>query len=302
MLDATPPRAAWDWYHRSTERSVPKVLALGRRYHLLDLTDSLRTSTPKDVLTTRTALRDKVRRGRDGELAYESFCLTQAELATVSSEKDAAVLRALAGHTPICVVPNGTNVVAHGIDPSSEHGVLFVGDCLYRPNLEGLLWFVREVWPLVREADPACTLNVVGSVQNRVASMLGAVPGVLVHGHVPDVDQYLSQTAVVVNPVLTGSGTAFKSLEAMAWGKALVTTPTGARSLGLTPGVDGLVVETAEEFAAAVCRCLMDPGLRTAMGAAATRRAAERFAWSTVTAQWRALILGVAGGGGSKDT
>ncbi len=302
VLDATRGRA-WDVVIAAQMRSVPMALALADVPHVLDLTDSLSNLYSQDVLTTRTALRTKsdeaeARRAR----RYESFCLTQAELATVSSEKDAAVLRALAGHTPICVVPNGTNVVAHGIDPSSEHGVLFVGDCLYRPNLEGLLWFVREVWPLVREADPACTLNVVGSVQNRVASMLGAVPGVLVHGHVPDVDQYLSQTAVVVNPVLTGSGTAFKSLEAMAWGKALVTTPTGARSLGLTPGVDGLVVETAEEFAAAVCRCLMDPGLRTAMGAAATRRAAERFAWSTVTAQWRALILGVAGGGGSKDT
>jgi hypothetical protein len=294
---------AWDVVVAAQMRSVPASLALNGVPRVLDLTDSLWNLYSQDASTTRTVLRMKsddaaARRARN----YESFSLTQAELVTVSSEKDATVLQALGGHTRVCVVPNGTDVVSSHVDHSSEHGVLFVGDCLYRPNLEGLLWFVREVWPLVREAEPACTLNVVGSVQNRVSSMLGAVPGVRVHGHVPDVGQYLSQAAVVVNPVLTGSGTAFKSLEAMAWGKALVTTPAGARSLGLTPGVDSLVEATGEEFAAAVCRCLRDPELRSAMGTAAWRRVAESFAWSMVTAPWRALVLGVAGGAASTDT
>ena len=293
----------WDVVVAAQLRSVPVALALEGTPHVLDLTDSLWNLYAQDVSGAHTTLQRGFRRAKtDRTRAYESFALSRADVVTVSSETDAAVLRSLGGPARVCVVSNGTDTMERSVDYPSEHGVLFIGNCLYRPNLEGLLWFVREVWPLVLAAEPICTLDVVGSVQHRVSSVLSAVPGVRVHGHVPDIGHFLSQAAVVINPVLTGSGTAFKSLEALAWGKALVTTPAGARSLGLAPGVDSLVASTGDEFAAAVCRLLCDPGLRSALGIAAQRVVAERFTWSAATAEWRALVLGVAAGARTEKT
>ena len=72
--------------------------------------------------------------------------------------------------------------------------------------------------------------------------------------------------------------------------------------MGLAPGVDSLVASTGDEFAAAVCRLLCDPGLRSALGIAAQRVVAERFTWSAATAEWRALVLGVAAGARTEKT
>lgn len=294
---------AWDVVVAAQMRSVPVALALDGAPHVLDLTDSLWNLYGQDVSGAHPALRKELARARaDRARHYESLALSRADLVTVSSAADAAVLRSLEGHARICVVPNGTDTIERSADHVLEHGVLFVGNCLYRPNLDGLLWFVRKVWPAVRAAQSSCTLDVVGSVGRRASSMLAAVPGVRVRGHVADISQILSQAAVVINPVLTGSGTAFKSLEAVAWGKALVTTPAGARSLDLVPGVDGLVASTEDEFAAAVCHLLCDPELRSALGTAAQRVVAERFTWGAVTAEWRALVLGVAAGARTERT
>ena len=292
---------AWDVVVAAQLRAVPVALALNGSPHVVDLTDSLWDLYSQDASAARTLVK-RCSAGANAARArrYESFALSRVELATVSSETDATALRALGGSARIHVIPNGADVVTRNVDLASEHGVLFVGNCLYGPNLEGLLWFVREVWPLVRAVEPTCTLDVVGSVQRRIVSVLGAVPGVQVHGYVPEVGQFLAQAAVVINPVLKGSGTSLKSLEALAWGKALVTTPAGARSLGLVQGVESLVAGTEREFSAAICRCLRDPGLRSALGTAARRGVSERFAWTAVTERWRGLVMDVAEGVGSR--
>ena len=291
----------WDVVVAAQLRAVPVALALEGPPHVVDLTDSLWDLYSQDASAARTLLK-RCSAGANAARArrYESFALSRVELATVSSETDATALSALGGSARICVVPNGADVATCSVDVASEHGVLFVGNCLYGPNLEGLVWFIRKVWPLVRAADPTCTLDVVGSMPHRILPALGAAPGVHVHGYVPEVDQFLSQAAVVINPVLKGSGTSLKSLEALAWGKALVTTPAGARSLGLVQGVEGLVADTEHEFYAAVWRCLRDPGLRSALGTAARRGVSERFAWTAVTKRWRGLVMDVAEGVDSK--
>ena len=291
----------WDVVVAAQLRAVPVALALTGSPHVVDLTDSLWDLYSQDASAARTLPKRWFAQANAARARqYESFALSRAELATVSSETDATALRALGGSARIRVIPNGADIVTRNVDLASGHGVLFVGNCLYGPNLEGLLWFVREVWPLVRAVEPACTLDVVGSVQRRILSVLGTVPGVHVHGYVPEVGQFLSQAAVVINPVLKGSGTSLKSLEALAWGKALVTTPAGARSLGLVQGVEGLVAGTEQEFSAAVCRCLADPGLRSALGTAARRGVSERFAWTAVTERWRGLVMDIAEGAGSR--
>jgi glycosyltransferase involved in cell wall biosynthesis len=296
-MRSTVCRSEWDVVVGAQLRSVPAALAVGGVPHVLDLTDSLWNLHSQSSSTSYTALRlnsDRAKAEKARE--YESFALSQAELVTVASRADAEILQTLLGRARVRVIPNGTNIVSCSIDRASEHGILFVGNCRYRPNLEGLMWFVRDVWPLVRAGQPSCTLDVVGSLQGRVFSILAGIPGVRVHGHVPEIGPYLLKAAVVINPVLTGSGTSLKTLEALAWGKALVTTPAGARSLDLVDAVHCVLASTEAEFATAIRRCLLDPGLRSSLGTAARRVVSERLSWSTVTEQWRGLVLGIAAG------
>jgi glycosyltransferase involved in cell wall biosynthesis len=75
-----------------------------------------------------------------------------------------------------------------------------------------------------------------------------------------------------------------------------VTTPAGARSLDLVDAVHCVLASTEAEFATAIRRCLLDPGLRSSLGTAARRVVSERLSWSTVTEQWRGLVLGIAAG------
>ena len=141
---------AWDVVVAAQLRAVPVALALNGSPHVVDLTDSLWDLYSQDASAARTLVK-RCSAGANAARArrYESFALSRVELATVSSETDATALRALGGSARIHVIPNGADVVTRNVDLASEHGVLFVGNCLYGPNLEGLLWFVREVWPLV---------------------------------------------------------------------------------------------------------------------------------------------------------
>ncbi len=286
----------WDVVVAAQLRAAPAAFAVEGAPHILDLTDSLWSLRSQEAAGMQSPWRRLLPELESGRARrYESFALSKADLVTVASEADATALRQLADDALITVVPNGVDAEFCPVVSSSEQGVLFVGNCLYGPNLTGLLWFVREVWPLLRAVEPSCTLDVVGSMSRGAASSLRDIPGIQIHGYMPDIGLLLSHAAVVINPVLAGAGTALKSLEAMIWGKALVATPAGSRSLDLHSGIDGMVAEAPAEFADAIHRCLADPVLRSRMGAAARKKAQAQFSWKLAETRWRALVMDIAG-------
>jgi len=152
--------------------------------------------------------------------------------------------------------------------------VLFVGGFGHHPNVDGLSWFVSQVWPIVRRAVPQAGLSVIGSDPPAEIQGLHGVAGVRVLGHVPSVEPYLDRAAVSVAPIRYGAGMKGKVVEAMASGVPVVTTATGAQGLYSGASECLSIADEPLEFARAVIRLLQDPVRCEVVGLAGQRRVA----------------------------
>lgn len=187
------------------------------------------------------------------------------ELLQVFGEGDAAEVarRApdLAGR--VRVNPYGIELPTAS-DPAREQPgtVLFAGTFAHLPNRDAARWLARKIMPAVRSAQPNALLRIAGkSPPREVLDLAG--PGVEIVADPPDMKPHLEAAAVVVSPVRSGGGMRFKVLEAMARGKALVTTSLGAEGFGgFEAELPFLVADDAEGFATAVAGLLADPPRR----------------------------------------
>jgi glycosyltransferase involved in cell wall biosynthesis len=186
------------------------------------------------------------------------------------------------GRCRVELIPTGvdTRVLVPALEPPTvPPRLLFTGTMSYRPNAEGIGWFAERVWPQVRAELPAAELDVVGKDPPAPVRGLDGRAGVRVHGFVPDMAPHFARANLVVVPILTGSGIRVKIVEAMAAGRAIVSTPTGAEGLEVQDGRQ-LSIETAPEaFAGAVLRLLRDDGARRAMAAEGRALAERRYDW-----------------------
>jgi len=213
---------------------------------------------------------------------YETEACRSAAAVLACSEADGAALRTLAPMTPVHVVPNGVDLESHRpLPPTLPKQLVFVGQMGWFPNREGVEWFLAKVFPRILAHHPECRFTLVGKPSGIVipASVAHATD---VTGFVPDVRPPVHAASVYVVPLLSGSGTRLKVLEAMALGKAIVTTTIGSEGIALRNGEDALFADDAQAFAAAVGRLLEAPDEVARLGAAARRLAEERYGWDAI--------------------
>lgn len=152
---------------------------------------------------------------------------------------------------------------------SAGKKLIFVGSLDTPTNIEALRWFLGGCWPTIRVRHPDATFQVVGRrPEEGLAAWLGGFEGVELHTDVPSVAGYLATATLSVNPMRSGSGVNIKAIEAMAAGTPVVSTPTGSRGLGWTPGTHLLVAEDAGAFADAACSLLEQPWKAAEIGTA----------------------------------
>jgi glycosyltransferase involved in cell wall biosynthesis len=174
--------------------------------------------------------------------------------------------------------------------PVAESGaaeVLYVGSFRHLPNVIGFDKLRREIMPRVWERFPEARLRVVAGPDYETFWHRYAHNGnariadrrITIHGFIEDLRPLYASAAVVVAPLEVSAGTNIKVLEAMACGRALVSTPVGSGGLGLRHGKDAMICGDAISFANAVCDLLDSPGLRGRMGAQARRTVENRFDW-----------------------
>ncbi len=144
----------------------------------------------------------------------------------------------------------------------SQPYALFVGQMDYRPNVDAVIYFAREILPLIRTSHPALRFLIVGRNPTRTVQALAKDASVVVTGEVPDIHPYLSGALAAVAPFRMSQGVQNKILEALALGVPVVTTPRPARAIGARQGETLLIAETPETFAQAVISLLEDPALR----------------------------------------
>ena len=184
-----------------------------------------------------------------------------------------------------CVVPNGVDVEEFAPDrrqaPESDT-VLFFGAVGYYPNTDGLLFFLREVWPILEKYRPGIRLRIVGpDPPPAIARWSG--PTVEVTGFVEDIRAAIAAASVVVVPLRIGGGTRLKVVEAMALGKAMVSTTIGAEGIAVVHERHALIADEAGDFARAVLRLLDNRSLAGRLGSAARQLAVERYSWRAAT-------------------
>jgi len=217
--------------------------------------------------------------------AFETAACRRATHVLACSSDDAQQLRAMAPSTPVSIVPNGVDV--RHLRPAeapaaAAQTLVFVGQMGWFPNREGVEWFLREILPLIAAARPEVQFVLVGKADGlQVPAPLRA--NVRLTGFVDELAPLLHAAAVYVVPLRSGSGTRLKVLEAMAFGKAIVSTRIGAQGIELEPEHECVFADSAQDFAAAVLRLLDAPALRLELGRAA-RAKALRYDWDAIGA------------------
>lgn len=163
-----------------------------------------------------------------------------------------------------------------------RNGLLFVGSFKHPANYDGLSYFLREVFPRVREARPDTTLTVVGEPP---PTEFAEVPGVSVRGFVEQLGPLYAAAQACIAPIRFGGGIKTKVLEALAHEVPVITTPLGAEGIGAADDTEVRVAKGAQEFATHTIELLDDPARARAMGLAGRRMVASRYRWDPIIDQ-----------------
>jgi len=221
---------------------------------------------------------------------YEAEVCRRADHVVAMSPADREAIRAIAPTVKVTIVPNGVELdeYANYKGPIQPFDLVFTGKMDFRPNVDAMLWFVKEVLPLIQKERPQVRLAIVGQHPHPRLEPLRHRPGVTITGWVPDVRPYIAGATVYVAPLRVGGGTRLKLLQAMAMGAAVVSTSLGAEGFPVTHNHQLLLADTPQSFAQAVLALLDDPARRARLGTAA-RRFAQSYRWERLVPKLEAL-------------
>jgi glycosyltransferase involved in cell wall biosynthesis len=231
--------------------------------------------------------------------AYERRVVRSQTATVVVGADDARVLRRLGGGSRVHVVPNGV-----AADPEPPTGAedprptaVFSGVLGYPPNVEAVIWFVREVWPHVRAGTPTARFVVAGRGPVEAIRALHGEQGIEVHADVPDMGAELANAWVAVAPMRSGTGIKNKVLEAWAVAKPTVLTTLASNGLTLDDDARRLVADEPIAMAQRMLALFGDAGTRRQLGRAAHALVRRAHGWADAGAALSRLLEKAAGRG-----
>jgi len=185
---------------------------------------------------------------------------------------------------PICVDIDDKPLVARR---EQSLAVTHLGTMFWPPNVEGVLWFAREVFPRVLAEIPEARFVVVGKdPPQEVQDLMLQVRNVQVTGYVPDPEPYLAETAVFIVPLRAGGGMRVKIVDAWSWGMPIVSTSIGAEGIEIAEGENILIGDTPEALAGAVVRVLKEPALGERLRSQGRTWVEAHYHWRSVYPAW----------------
>lgn len=213
----------------------------------------------------------------------EQACWARADACILTSDREKCILNAQVPSKPSHVAPNGVDIdffrpTATAIDPNS---LVFTGLISYRPNTDAVLFFVKEVLPLIVKERPQTVFSIVGmGAPDEVTRLAG--PNVVVTGKVDDVRPYIERAAVFVVPLRMGSGTRLKVLEGLAMGKPMVSTNLGCEGIGVQNGEHLLTEDDPAAFAKATLHLMNNRELAVRLGIAGRTLVEDHYSWASI--------------------
>ncbi|MGE4366292.1 glycosyltransferase, partial [Thermomonas sp.] len=296
-----PPLPAWLRRHGTRFASV----LASRHYVAAECLPLLRRHAPQARLLFDTVDLHFLREQRQARLAGDAAGLRAAErtrrqelalaaaydCTLVVSPAERALLEAALPGARIAVLSNLHRAGPPGPGFEPRRDLLFVGGFRHPPNVDAVRWFVQAVWPLLHAAAPALRFHCIGADAPPAVQALADVPGVQLHGHVPDLAPWLARCRVAVAPLRVGAGVKGKVNLAMAHGLPVVATPLAAEGMQLTDGHDILLAAEAPAFAQAVLRLHTDAALWQRLADNGRAHVARHFSPEVARPLVRRLLL-----------
>ena len=218
-------------------------------------------------------------------LREEQYWLPRFARLLVTSGEDARRVRVGNPDLPVTVYRNALPMVS--VPAIEEEQVIgFSGNFEYHPNIRGVQFLVKEIWPRLAGRFPRLKLRLIGKNPGAVARYLSGVAGIETTGPVEDAIRELAKVQVAVVPLISGSGTRLKILEAWAAARPVVSTTLGAEGLGARHGIDIILADSPEAFVASVTKLLGSKEERLRIGCAARHSYERGFTWETA---WKSL-------------
>ena len=228
--------------------------------------------------------------------AREADACRRAALTIAVSEADRERLEAIAPGIRAAAIPTGVDT--RYFSPNGFHEVparlVFSGSMDWHPNEDAAIQFVETMLPRIRAEVPDATFSIIGRNPSARVRALADVPGVFVTGTLADVRPAIAEGAVYVVPLRAGGGTRLKIFEALAMGKAVVSTTVGAEGLELESGRHFVAADGAAQFSDAVIALLRDPARRQSLGREGRGLVDACYAWPIVARRFEELCEEVA--------
>jgi len=215
-------------------------------------------------------------------LSYEQRML-DFKLNLVCSKEDMHYLQSVHKIKNIALLPNGVDVNTFAFSTVSfiSNRILFTGNMDYAPNIDGAVYFVQEILPLIRKKMPKVEFVIAG--QRPVSKIQElATESIKVTGFIANLNEMYASACVVVSPLRIGAGTQNKVLESMSMGVPVVCSQIGFEGLQIANGEGVFMETTAQGFANRVLDILADPVLRERMGKQASALILAKFSWETI--------------------
>lgn len=224
---------------------------------------------------------------------FERAAIRHCDHLLTVSEHDRNIFLQLSGAPPVTVIPTGVDIDYFRLSPDLEKPdtIVFTGSMDWMPNEDGIIFFLQQAWPLVRAKVPNVSLSIVGRYPSgKILEMGNKLPGVQITGRVEDIRPHVHRSSVYIVPLRIGSGTRLKIFEAMAMGKAVVSTTIGAEGLPVQSGRDIILADDAAEFANAIVALLQDPIRRGELGRAARQLVEQKHSWDSVVQPFEEVL------------
>jgi polysaccharide biosynthesis protein PslH len=220
------------------------------------------------------------------------YSLSADHILTVS-ESDRQYFCKFSGAAKTTSIPTGVDTHYFQPLPAMEeaNNLVFTGSMDWRPNEDGIIFFAQTIFPKIRQSVPGAVLWVVGrNPSAALKKMAEKESGIRVTGRVEDVRPYMGRGSVYVVPLRVGSGTRLKIFEAMAMGKAVVSTTIGAEGLPVTHGKNILLADEPDDFAKQVIGLLQNEPRRHELGSAARGLVEQHYSWERVAGDCEAIF------------
>lgn len=218
---------------------------------------------------------------------FERKVCRQSDRVACVSEADRIAIQQLDPALRAHVIPNGVDTDFYQREKAAPldlppHSLVFTGTMDFRPNVDAMLWFARDVLPLVKARVPQVQVYIVGQRPHARLDVLRADPAITITGAVDDTRPYIAAASVYIVPLRMGGGTRLKLLEALSLQAPVVSTTLGAEGFAVTSREQLLLADDAASFAQSIAELIEDRRQAQLLGAAGRLFAVQHYDWRSI--------------------